>query len=252
MRNIDEKIFMKTIYDELSCLNNTIGFGNYAQKIKSAAMVNGELKNLSVRLKNAIVNYVEDFKKVVNRYANHKKITNKSFKEQVCTMYEDIESFCKELDSEAINGYNKLGTKVNNIEMSVQKCVYIYTYLPITDIANGFNKLIKSCDHNMNFITSAFGIRPDSRYGDTTIKRLLTQEAIDNYESYSSELNWHNIDECEKKISAENKVDLFSPENGKLVVKKIRAFKADVISLMHKYFGPQSVFAEFNIPELVL
>ena len=247
---MDEKIFMKIISDDLNELSyNYINFNSYSQKIKSSAMIDGGLKTLSVRFRSNIVNYVDDLKNLVSKFAIKKNITDKTFKEQFELMIDAVEKFkseltieldtCENLDKKLPVSYN---VNLNRYNRPLSN--------PIYEIANGFRKLIKTCDHNINFVNTAYNVRPDPRFGDTSTKRLFTSEMNDNYE-YNPEFNWRDIDNLEKDMSEKN-IDMFSPENGKLITKKIRAFKADVISTMNKYFGQSTVFSAFNISELVL
>lgn len=247
---MDEKIFMKIISDDLSELSyNYVNFNSYSQKIKSAAMIDGGLKTLSVRFRTNIINYVDDIKNLVSKFAIKNNLTDKTFKEQMELMIEAVEKFKSEIsiDQETYENIDK------KVQVSYTANVNRYNRpisIPIYEIVNGFRKLIKSCNHNINFINTVYNVRPDPRFGDTSIKRLVTSEMSETYE-YNPEFNWRDIDNMEKEM-AEKNVELFSTENGKLVTKKIRAFKADVISTMNKYFGQSTVFSEFNIPDLVL
>lgn len=248
---MDEKIFMKIISDDLNELCfNYVNFNSYSQKIKSSAMIDGGLKTLSVRFRSNIINYVDDIKNLVSKFAIKKNLTNKTFKEQLELMIDAVEKFKSEISIDQ-ESYENIDKKV---QISYTANVNRYNRpvsIPIYEIVNGFRKLIKSCNHNINFINTAYNVRPDPRFGDTSTKRLFTSEMSENYYEYNPEFNWRDIDNMEKEM-AEKNVEMFSPENGKLVAKKMRAFKADVISTMNKYFGQSTVFSEFNIPDLVL
>lgn len=246
--NMDEKIFMKIVSDEYgSICHGYINFFTYCQKIKSSAMLEGGLKNLSVRIRTNFANYVDDLKSLVAKFAEKKGLTNKTFKEQLEALINAVEEFETEL------ALSHDVVKSDNVQVThnVNICRYNRPLNnPIYEIAQGFRKLIKTCDHNINFINTTYNMRPDPRYGETTTKRIVKSEFADNYE-YNSEFNWQNLENLEADLSAK-KIDMFSPEYGKLITKKLRAFKADMISAMNKYFGTSTVFAEFNIPELVL
>ena len=252
--NLDEKIFMKTIYDEIghfSC------FPIYpvTNKVRSAAMVDGGLKNLSVQMKTIFVNYTEDLKSAVARYAKHKEITNKSFKEQLILMFDDVRRFIEETGFESIPKFEKRGVKPTGIVHIENKSFMNNTESgtsPISDIVDALRRAIKTCDHNITFINATYNLRPDPRYCETSVQRVMEMNGPDNvYYSINNEFDWNNIGEMEKRFK-EKGVELFSPEYRKLITKRLRAFKAEIISNMNKYFGAQSVFAEFNIPDLVL
>lgn len=246
--NMDEKIFMKIVSDEYdSICHGYINFFTYCQKIKSSAMIDGGLKNLSVRIRANFVNYVDDLKALVAKFAERKGLTNKTFKEQMEALSNAVEAFKTELalDNDLI--------KSDKVQITHNANVCKFNRAlnnPIYEIAQGFRKLIKTCDHNINFINTTYNMRPDPRYGETTAKRIVKSEFSDNYE-YNPEFNWQDLDNLEADLSTK-KIDLFSPEYGKLITKKLRAFKADMISAMNKYFGSSTIFAEFNIPDLVM
>lgn len=251
--DLDEKIFMKTIYDEIGSLHN---FPVYQinNRIRGAAMVDGGLKNLSVGMKINLSNYVEDLKSAVNRYANHKKITDKSFKEQLMSMMNDVKTFIDEVGLNPISTFEKRGIKptaIVNVEYKPYTTNIEVGTAPISNIVDGFKRLIKTCDHNITFINTTYNLRPDPRYGETSISRIMSEQGRDGVFCITKEFDWNNIEEMEKTFKSKG-VELFSPEYGKLITKRLRAFKAEVISSMNKYFGSQSVFAEFKIPELTL
>ena len=245
---MDEKIFMKIVSDEYdSICHGYINFFTYCQKIKSSAMIDGGLKNLSVRIRANFVNYVDDLKALVSKFAERKGLTNKTFKEQMEALSNAVEAFRTELALD----HDLIKSDKVQITHNANVCKFNRPLNnPIYEIAQGFRKLIKTCDHNINFINTTYNMRPDPRYGETTAKRIVKSEFSDNYE-YNPEFNWQDLDNLEADLSAK-KIDLFSPEDGKLVTKKRRAFKADMISAMNKYFGSSTIFAEFNIPDLVM
>ena len=251
--DLDEKIFMKTIYDEIG------HFGYFpiypvTNRIRSAAMVDGGLKNLSVQMKTIFANYTEDLKSAVARYAKHKGTTDKSFKEQLISMFNDTRQFIEETGFEAIPKFEKRGVKPTGIVHIENKSFMNNTESgtsPISDIVVALRSAIKTCDHNITFINTTYNLRPDPRYGETSIQRVMETNGSDNVYYTIKEFDWNNIGEMEKRFK-EKGVELFSPEYGKLITKRLRAFKAEIISNMNKYFGSQSVFAEFNIPDLVL
>lgn len=251
--DLDEKIFMKTIYDEMGCLCN---FPIYQinNRIRSAAMADGGLKNLSVGMKINLSNYVEDLKSAVSRYANRKGITDKSFKDQLMLMMNDVKTFVDEAGLSSISTFEKRGIKPTGV-VNVESKSYLTNAeagtAPISDIVDGFRRIIKTCDHNITFINTTYNLRPDPRYGETSISRIMSEQGRDGVYFTTKDFDWNNIEEMEKQFK-EKGVELFSPEYGKLITKRLRAFKAEIISSMNKYFGPQSVFAEFKIPELVL
>ena len=251
--DLDEKIFMKTIYDEMGNLSN---FPIYPinNRIRSAAMADGGLKNLSVGMKVNLSNYIEDLRSTVNRYANHKGITNKSFKEQLVSMMNDVKVFVDEVGLSPISTFEKRGIKPTGV-INVESKNYLTNVeagtAPISDIVAGFRRIIKTCDHNITFINTTYNLRPDPRYGETSISRIMSDQGRDGVLYSTKDFDWNNIEEMEKTFKSKG-VELFSPEYGKLITKRLRAFKAEIISSMNKYFGPQSSFAEFKIPELVL
>ena len=57
-------------------------------------------------------------------------------------------------------------------------------------------------------------------------------------------------DNVEKELNTK-KIDPYSPEYGKLIIKRLNSFKADVISAFNKYFGKNSVFSEFNLSDMI-
>ena len=119
----------------------------------------------------------------------------------------------------------------------------------IDGILRNIKTFIKKCDDIINFIQYTYRLeaQKDERFEKISLKAMLDIYSGTNSASWTEDIM---PTEENGKTYVEN--DKLSPEYGKLVCKRIRAMKADVLSAANKYFGKNSKLSSFNLMDIVL
>ena len=219
---MEDKIFIKQCLDEYNyhAYNNIIPY-SIIRRISSAAMKGDELKELSVITRSSFMNSSSDLYKLFNAYKNKfkpnasiKEIAEEMFKEHLKTMNREYSYDVPDPFSKAISSVNSALRTINN---------------------------------QIEFIRASYKVADsnDERFNKATVKSILKEDATSSYNS-----SWSEIEKIEEELNAK-KVDPYSPEYGKLIIKRLNSFKADIISAFNKYFGKNSVFAEFNLSDMI-
>ena len=219
---MEDKIFIKQCLDEYDyhAYNNIIPC-SIIRRISSAAMKGDELKELSVITRSSFMNSSSDLYKLFNAYKNKfkpnasiKEIAEEMFKEHLKTMNREYSYDVPDPFSKAISSVNSALRTINN---------------------------------QIEFIRASYKVADsnDERFNKATVKSILKEDATSSYNS-----SWSEIEKIEEELNAK-KVDPYSPEYGKLIIKRLNSFKADIISAFNKYFGKNSVFAEFNLSDMI-
>ena len=219
---MEDKIFIKQCLDEYNyhAYNNIIPF-TIIRRISGAAMKGDELKELSVIMRSSFMNSSSDLYKLFNAYKNKFK-PNASIKEIV-----------EEISKEHLKTMNR---------------EYLYDVPdPFSKAISSVNSALRTINNQIEFIRASYKVADsnDERFNKATVKSILKEDTISSYSS-----NWSELDKIEEELNAK-KVDPYSPEYGKLIIKRLNSFKADVISAFNKYFGKNSVFAEFNLSDMI-
>ena len=220
---MEDKIFIKQCLDEYSyhVYNNNIIPGAVIRRIPGAAMKGDELKELSVITRSSFMNSSSDLYKLFNAYKNKfkpnasiKEIAEEIYKEYLKTMNPDYSRSVPDPFSRAISSVNRALRIINN---------------------------------QIEFIRASYKVADsnDERFNKATVKSILKEDIVSSYDS-----SWSEIEKIEEELNAK-KVDPYSPEYGKLIIKRLNSFKADIISAFNKYFGKNSVFAEFNLSDMI-
>ena len=219
---MEDKIFIKQCLDEYNyhAYNNIIPF-TIIRRISGAAMKGDELKELSVIMRSSFMNSSSDLYKLFNAYKNKFK-PNASIKE-----------IAEEMAKEHLKTIN-----------------HEYSYDvpdPFSKAISSVNSALRTINNQIEFIRASYKVADsnDERFNKATVKSILKEDTISSYSS-----NWSELDKIEEELNAK-KVDPYSPEYGKLIIKRLNSFKADVISAFNKYFGKNSVFAEFNLSDMI-
>ena len=219
---IEDKIFIKQCLDEYSyhAYNNIIPY-SIIRRISSAAMKGDELKELSVIMRSSLMNSSSDLYKLFNAYKNKFK-PNASIKE-----------IAEEISKEYLKTINR---------------EYSYDVPdPFSKAISSLNSALRTINNQIEFIRVSYKVADsnDERFNKATVKSILKEDATSSYNS-----SWSEIEKIEEELNAK-KVDPYSPEYGKLIIKRLNSFKADIISAFNKYFGKNSVFAEFNLSDMI-
>ena len=220
--SIEDKIFIKQCLDEYNyhAYNNIIPY-SIIRRISSAAMKGDELKELSVITRSSFMNSSSDLYKLFNAYKNKFK-PNASIKEIV-----------EEMSKEHLKTMNR---------------EYSYDVPdPFSKAISSVNSALRTINNQIEFIRASYKVADsnDERFNKATVKSILKEDATSSYNS-----SWSEIEKIEEELNAK-KVDPCSPEYGKLIIKRLNSFKADIISAFNKYFGKNSVFAEFNLSDMI-
>lgn len=219
---MEDKIFIKQCLDEYNyhAYNSIIPF-TVIRRIPGAAMKGDELKELSVITRSSLMNSSSDLYKLFNAYKNKFK-PNASIKEIA-------EEIAKEHLKTINNEYS------NNVPDPFSKAI------------SSVNSALRTINNQIEFIRTSYKVADsnDERFNKATVKSILKEDATCSYPT-----SWSEIEKIEEELNAK-KVDPYSPEYGKLIIKRLNSFKADVISAFNKYFGKNSVFAEFNLSDMI-
>ena len=220
--SMEDKIFIKQCLDEYNyhAYNNIIPFA-IIRRISGAAMKGDELKELSVIMRSSLMNSSSDLYKLFNAYKNKFK-PNASIKE-----------IAEEISKEYLKTINR---------------EYSYDYPdPFSKAISSVNSALRTINNQIEFIRASYKVADsnDERFNKATVKSILKEDTISSYGS-----NWSELDKIEEELNAK-KVDPYSPEYGKLIIKRLNSFKADIISAFNKYFGKNSVFSEFNLSDMI-
>ena len=219
---MEDKIFIKQCLDEYNyhAYNNIIPF-SIIRRIPGAAMKGDELKELSVIMRSSLMNSSSDLYKLFNAYKNKFK-PNASIKE-----------IAEEIAKEHLKTMNR---------------EYSYDVPdPFSKAISSVNSALRTINNQIEFIRTSYKVADsnDERFNKATVKSIFKEDATSSYNS-----SWSEIEKIEKELNAK-KVDPYSPEYGKLIIKRLNSFKADVISAFNKYFGKNSVFVEFNLSDML-
>ena len=219
---MEDKIFIKQCLDEYNyhAYNNIIPY-SIIRRISSAAMKGDELKELSVITRSSFMNSSSDLYKLFNAYKNKFK-PNASIKE-----------IAEEISKEHLKTMN-----------------HEYSYDvpdPFSKAISSVNRALRTINNQIEFIRASYKVADsnDERFNKATVKSILKEDIVSSYDS-----SWSEIEKIEEELNAK-KVDPYSPEYGKLIIKRLNSFKADIISAFNKYFGKNSVFAEFNLSDMI-
>ena len=118
---------------------------------------------------------------------------------------------------------------------------------PFSKVVSDINSTLRTINNQIEFIRTSYKVvdSNDERFNKATVKSILKEDSFSSYDS-----SWSEIDTIEARLKTK-KVDPYSPEYGKLIITRLNSFKADVISAFNKYYGKNSVFAEFNLSDMI-
>lgn len=226
--SINNQIAEKVIVDEF--FNMVRSFNLPRRQLRVAAFRGEGLKELSVAMRARITETSNDLVRIIENFAELKNI-----KGGFPAKYEALEKFA----------YSR--TELNDIFRNKE-----YEY-GLTGIIRVLRTNIKHIDSIIANTQVSYKIKDsnDERWNKGSIKHALFVtggynefQGIDIYD----EENYNEIEIILKK----KKLDIYSPEYGKIVVKALRSYKSDLISTINRYFGKNSPFAEMNLIDIIL
>jgi len=226
--SINNQIAEKVIVDEF--FNTVRSFNLPLRQLRVAAFRGEGLKELSVAMRARITETSNDLVRIIENFAELKNI-----KGGFPAKYEALEKFA----------YSR--TELNNIFHNKE-----YNY-GLTGIIRVLRTNIKQIDSIISNTQVSYKIKDsnDERWNKGSIKHALYVTGGDigfqGPDIYDEE-NYNEID----AILNKKKLDIYSPEYGKIVVKALRSYKSDLISTINRYFGKNSPFAEMNLIDIIL
>lgn len=223
----DQQMIIKAIADDIRYEVASVGY-TYRRKIRPAAYADKAMENLATSFKFQIANTAKVLNECIENYKNTFK-----FKGDAKSVIEALDNDIRELFCKEELGYNISGTPI--------ACVSAF--------ASSIRDILRECDKIVEFTQMAYRTteQKDHRFGDIEIKEILE----DSHHVLGDSL-------CKKTIfeRIENELpkntDIYSQEFGKNICKKVRAFKAMIISTLNKYFGKNSKLAELGIVDIAL
>lgn len=228
-----DKFFLKNLFEDLKfSYSNTIAGRDLSAKIKKAAYSNNGIKEICSLMRYGISTTANDIYDCISKYAQFRKIDieSKPLVEIYGMMIEEFrEMFLCEYDKDYVGSL--LGT------------------MKIDGILRNTKTFIRKCDDIINFIQYTYRLeaQKDERFEKISLKAML-----DIYSGTNSSIWTEDIMPTEENGKSYVENDKLSPEYGKIVCKRIRAMKADVLSAANKYFGKNSKLASFNLMDIVL
>lgn len=226
-RTIEDKIFIKQCIDEYDYLCNyqPVGSG-VVRRVPNAAMKGTELKELSVIIRNKLMTTSMEVNKVINAYKTR---------------------FCpKATLSETIKLMIAESAELHNPEHP--EWAWTRYSSPFATVVSGTNAALRTINFQIEFIRATYKVADanDERWNKASVRSMLDTD-VNNYDWESC---WRDIAKIEEDLIKE-KIDPYSPEYGKLIIKRLNSFKADIISGFNKYYGRNSVFAELNLSDMI-
>jgi hypothetical protein len=221
----EEKVFLKHASDEFFNLSRKMFISNtLSRRIRTAVYADTGLRELATNIRYEISNIATDILNLINNYKKFYNISDASNKD----VYEKLSKAVKEF----------------RIEMKLEHSIDEETG-PFNAVVTICKDLIKTCDRINDFNNLAYKIESseETKFNTATAESIIKENM--QLHSFCNEL---------EKIEAEMKtknISVYSPEYGKIISKRLKALKGEVLSIVNKYFGQSSRLGEFNIMKSV-
>ena len=232
--DFDRKFFLKNIYEDLCYFNNDFQRNRISVGIKRAVYTEKGIKEICSVFRYIISRTTSNIYECVVKYANFNNIDLE--KTSVHDIYEQLlNEITKELfdDQELEQNRNRRS---------------IHDSLSLSKLINTIKTAIKRCDDLIEFVQMVY--RVDSQ-NDERFPKISKEDMLQCYNGYYGNINCVN-DEYEHYNEDYITADKTTPEYGKLVCKRLRAIKSDIISATNKYLGKNSKFSDFNIIDMIV
>lgn len=246
----NEIIFLKTLSSDWSVAN--LNLWNTSRLIRNSAFVDGgKFKAFSIGMHVEIERSARELGEVIDKFCNYYKVPESKSNAEKFTMIS--KKFHEMSDYFLLVELPKNAEYLKSVEKphanAFSSCTHDTT--PVENIIRNLRNVIKTCDNTISFINSIYKVNNtvDTRYDKTT-----SEDVIEIFSTgYFNEYNSPNFDYVAlDKFAKDKGIDINSQEYGKIIVKRLRAFKQDTISTANKYFGKNSRFADLNIMDNVL
>lgn len=226
-RTFEEKVFLKQASDELFNLSRRAFISNtLSRRVRSAVYADTGLRELATTIRYEISNIATDILNLINSYKKFYNISDASNKDVYEKLSNAVKEFRKEMDF-------KYGWTPDE-EVG-----------PFSAVVNISKDLIRTCDKINDFNNLAYKIESseETKFNTATAESIIKENM--KLETFSNELE--NI---EAEMKTKN-VSVYSPEYGKIISKRLKALKGEVLSIVNKYFGQSSRLGEFNVMKSV-
>ena len=215
--SFENEFYLKNLYDDLCYYDNAYSIRTLSTKIKRAAYTDEGIKELCSIVRFLISHTASEFYETLVKYAEYKNIDINTTTPYnlYFKLLEDISTTCNK------DGNNPKFS--NFIERTSISC-----------LIETIKSFIRRCNETIEFIQFSYRIdgQTDERFSKMSLQKML--ESLSPY--------------GDKDVTN----DKLSPEYGKVVCKRLRAMKADVLSATNKYLGANSKFKEFKVMDIVI
>lgn len=228
----ENRLFEATIAREFA---DTRSFVTPIREIPTAAMRGEGLKELSVLTRSDILELAQNITKMVEAYSKYAGLKG-SFKDNYYKFSDFVDNYAK-------SHICKDGATASEV-------------LGLARLVRAVKTTLTKIDSTISFIQVSYKIDAsnDTRWNKASFKSVTLAHINSPYDVSDilddTNPEWKAIEEIEKSLKS-NGTDMFSEDYGKLIIKKLRSFKADVISAVNKYFGKGTQFEEFDIVNLI-
>ena len=247
--DFNERMFLKTTGDDYNASGARLM--NISRSVRNIAFIdNGSLKTLSVNMHLELERSSKELGEVIDKFTTRYKIDEKlPTEKKLDFIHNKLVEFYEQVELE---NYNATPNLNKNYEKNRKPTWFApgNKYNPIAFTISSIKHVIQACDSSIAFVNATYKVDvvKDTRYDESSSSKVLKEF---NRRSDDYCFNEFNYDELER-IAKENKIDIGSQEYAKLVIKKLRAFKQDLISTVNKYYGKNSRFADLNLLDLCL
>jgi hypothetical protein len=224
--SFEEKMFLKNLANEFGATTNEMRCKtySYSRRVRSAAYSN-RLREFVTQIRYDIKDCSANILQMINNY----------------------KSFYNEPDISNKEAFEKLIDKINKFRIEVLKYDnnYVNMDTPFDSVLTFAKNLIKTSDKIIEFDNLAHKVEEteDTKFNTTTAENII-KDAIGD-DGYTSKFD-SELQKIENEFKSKN-VDMFSADYWKMCSKRLRAFKAEVYSIVNKYFGQSSKLGEFHL-----
>ena len=228
--NFEEAMFIKNIQSELNYLHgmNTIKYNT--RRLRALIYSGTGLREFVTCLKFAYSTFSKELGEIIDEFREYYEIPESENTKQV---------FIKMIEK-----INKMLHELYNDDASEKKYVACNVIDDIIELTKYF---IKQCDRINEFTQLVYRVEAsdETKYNKTTANDIVKYES-----TYVGSIDGDckTLDEIMKTTN----VDRNSQEFGKIICKRCKMIKNEVISLVNKYFGKNSKYSDFNIIQKIL
>lgn len=221
----DEELFWHGIEGDLCEIRGCLNSFHIARRLRVLLCKNEGLRNASTTIKfnySIVANNIVD---MLERYRHFtKKPETLGYKDIYMMFAEDYKAY--------------------KIEKAVDKtCVYGTDIAIFSNIVENVKNLVSTCDKINEFTQLAYRVDtiPETKFTKTTPKDIMQFDMSSAASAIAG-----NFDD-NKVFDTMDVEDVNSQEYGKMMCKRTKALKAEILSMANKYFGKNSKLGEFNI-----